>query len=65
LRVDAHTHIFASDQLARRDEIAGGDAGFAELYRDPGARLATAGSLLEALERTEFDGAVAAGFAFA
>jgi hypothetical protein len=65
LRVDAHTHIFASDQLARREQIAGTDPGFAELYRDPAARLATDADLLGALGRAEFDGAVAAGFAFA
>jgi predicted TIM-barrel fold metal-dependent hydrolase len=65
LRVDAHTHIFANDQVARREQIADTDPGFAEMYRDPRAKLATAGDLLAALERAGFDGAVAAGFAFA
>jgi predicted TIM-barrel fold metal-dependent hydrolase len=65
VRVDAHTHAFAEDQVERRDAIAASDPGFAELYRDHKARLAAVGDVLAAVESAEFDGAVVAGFAFA
>ena len=34
-RIDAHTHLFAPAQSARRRELAANDPTFAELYADP------------------------------
>jgi len=63
--VDAHTHVFASEQVSARDEVARRDPTFAEMYASPKARLATAPDLLAALDDAGIDHAVAAGFAFA
>jgi hypothetical protein len=63
--IDGHTHIFAPAQIAGRDGLCERDATFAELYRDPGAKLADAPALLAALDEAGIQAAVAAGFAFA
>lgn len=63
--IDAHTHIFAPQQAAERERICAADATFAELYADPGAKLADARQLIAALDRAGIGRAVAAGFAFA
>lgn len=63
--IDAHVHLFAPGQVARRAELVATDPTFAELYRDPKAKLAVAADLLRALDRAGIDRAVAAGFAFA
>lgn len=62
--IDAHTHIFAPQQVATRDAICGRDPVFAEMYGDPKARMADAPALLAVLDEAGIDGAVAAGFAF-
>ncbi len=62
---DAHTHAFAPAQVAARGSLAARDRTFAELYADPQAQLATGPELVVALEAAGFDGAFAAGFAFA
>lgn len=64
-RIDAHTHLFAPGQRAERAEIAAADATFAEMYGDPGAKMAIADDLAAALDAAGLDAAVAAGFAFA
>ena len=48
--------------IARRDELARADAGFAELYGDGRARMASAAELLASMEGAGVDRAVAAGF---
>lgn len=63
-RFDAHTHLFAPSQAARRAEIAARDATFAEMYADPKAAMATLPQLLAALDGAGIARAVAAGFAF-
>lgn len=63
--VDAHVHLFAPGQVARRTALAASDPTFAELYADPNAKVAVAGELIPALDRAGIDRAVAAGFAFA
>ena len=63
--IDAHTHVFAPEQIEARDSICGGDATFAELYADRKAKLATAEMLAGELDRAGIDRAVMAGFAFA
>lgn len=62
--IDAHTHIFPRDALARRESLCARDATFAELYADPAAKLATADELLAAVARNGFAHAVALGFAW-
>lgn len=63
--IDAHTHVFAEEQVARREVICASDPAFAELYADPKAKLATATMLLRELDVADIGRAVTAGFAFA
>ena len=60
--VDVHSHVFPPAMIARRDELARADAGFAELYGDGRARMASAAGLLASMEGAGVDRAVAAGF---
>lgn len=62
---DSHTHIFSEAQVAARAALCARDSTFAELYRDPKAKLATGTDLLSALDVAGLDRAVAVGFAFA
>jgi hypothetical protein len=64
-RIDAHVHAFGRGQAERRQEIAANDPTFAEMYADPKARIVTPDAVVGEVERTGFDGAVVAGFAFA
>jgi uncharacterized protein len=63
--IDAHTHSFAPEMVARRAAICDRDATFAELYADPKAKIATVADLLAALDDAGVARAVVAGFAFA
>jgi len=60
--VDIHTHIFSRDFIARRESLAARDAGFAELYANPRAKMATAEDLLESMDTAGVDVSVACGF---
>ncbi len=40
--VDVHTHAFPPAMIAARERLAAAEAGFAALYSDPDARMATA-----------------------
>src|SRR3990170_7020432 len=60
--IDAHTHIFPTEIVERREAYAERDAGFAALYADPKARLATAEDLVASLEASGIDAAVALNF---
>lgn len=62
--IDAHTHIFPPQQRDARATIAAHDAAFAEMYANPGAKMADAAQLLAALDGAGIGRAVAAGFAF-
>lgn len=62
--IDAHTHAFAPEQCDEREAIAGRDAVFAEMYADPGAKMATVRQVASQVEKAGFWGAVVAGFAF-
>ena len=62
--VDAHTHAFPPEFLERRDELVARDPTFAELYRDPRARIATAADVLSSMDAAGVDVAVIAGFAW-
>ena len=48
--IDFHTHIFPPDLRDRRDTYVQRDATFRELYADPGAKIATAEELVEAMD---------------
>jgi len=63
-RIDAHTHLFAPAQALGRAALCARDATFAEMYRDPKARMAAAPDLIAAMDQAEIDRAVVAGFAF-
>lgn len=62
--VDAHTHVFPPAFAERRLELLERDPTFAEMYRDPRARLATADDVLASMQRAGVDAAVIAGFAW-
>jgi predicted TIM-barrel fold metal-dependent hydrolase len=62
--IDAHVHFFPASQRERRGTIAGEDRGFAAIYADPRAKMATASDLVAALDEAGLGAAVAAGFAF-
>lgn len=60
--VDAHTHIFPPEVIARRAEYAARDPWFAALYGDPKAKMADAGMLLAAMDASGVDHAVTFSF---
>ena len=60
--VDVHTHAFPPRMIAARVALAARDAGFAALYADPRARMATADDLLAAMTAARVDHSVVAGF---
>jgi predicted TIM-barrel fold metal-dependent hydrolase len=60
--IDAHTHIFPPEIVARREEFAARDPWFAELYSSPRARMATAEDLIASLDTHGIDRAVTFGF---
>lgn len=62
--IDAHTHAFAPAQMAARADLIERDATFAEMYGDPKARMVDCASIAATMERSGFDAAVVAGFAF-
>ena len=62
--VDVHTHVFPPRMIAARSELASTDPGFAELYGDPAARMASADDLLDSMAGAGVDVSVAAGFAW-
>ena len=49
--IDFHTHVFAPEQIARRDELLARDRWFGELYGNPRAPMATAEELLASMDR--------------
>ena len=60
--VDAHTHAFPPRFVERRAELLEQDPTFAELYRNPRAKLATAEHVLAHVDRARVDVTVIAGF---
>ncbi len=62
--VDTHAHVFPPSVIAQRAEYAARDAGFARLYGDPAARMATADDLLASMDAAGIDVSVAANFAW-
>jgi hypothetical protein len=60
--VDAHTHIFPPEVIARRTEYAARDPWFAALYGDPKALMADADMLLAAMAASGVDHAITCSF---
>lgn len=48
--IDAHAHVFPPDFVANREVLAARDPAFAELYGEPGARMATGEALFASME---------------
>lgn len=65
--IDAHTHIFAPELIEWRELLCFGEkeARFAECYRHPKAKMATAEDLIVALDTAGIAKAVVCGYAFA
>ena len=51
MTIDFHTHIFPPELRAQRGRYLSRDATFRELFGHPGAKLATADELVEAMDR--------------
>jgi predicted TIM-barrel fold metal-dependent hydrolase len=62
--IDIHAHIFPPDVRDRREEYAGRDPTFAEMYASPRAKIATAEDLLASMDEAGVDVSVALGFAW-
>jgi predicted TIM-barrel fold metal-dependent hydrolase len=62
--IDFHTHVFPPAVRENRDDYIRQDPTFAEMYRDPKAKIATAPELLESMERSAVDHCVVQTFAW-
>jgi len=62
--IDFHTHIFPPEVRQKRQEYAGREPTFAEMYEDPKAKIATAEDLAESMMANGVDVSVALGFAW-
>lgn len=62
--IDFHTHIFPPDVVSNRGAYLAQEEWFAHLYSSENARLATAGNLVEEMDRCGIDRAVVCGFAW-
>ena len=62
--IDAHTHVFPPDLIARRAELLQTEPAFREVYPDENAALATADDVLRIVEQGELDAAVICNFAW-
>jgi predicted TIM-barrel fold metal-dependent hydrolase len=62
MRIDVHTHIFPPQIIRDRSHFFEREPAFRLLYESPKARLASAESLLEVMDRDNIDRAVVFGF---
>ena len=60
--IDAHTHIFPPDVLAKREEFGRRDGWFDTLYRAPTAKIAGAEDLITAMDRSGVTASVVLAF---
>ncbi len=56
--IDFHTHIFSPEMKEGRQNVAGPDACFLELYASPKARMATAEDLIASMDECGIDASV-------
>lgn len=62
--IDAHTHVFPPAVRDRREQLVSSEPAFAEIYRDPNAKMATAGELLQSMDEAGVDRSVICNFAW-
>jgi predicted TIM-barrel fold metal-dependent hydrolase len=60
--IDAHTHLFPPEIRAQRTAYCARDPWFAELYRNPKARMATAEELVASMDAAGIDASLACPF---
>lgn len=60
--IDFHTHIVPPRVKQRRSDYAHTDAGFAAIFSDPKAKIATTDELIAAMDRDDIDVAVALNY---
>ena len=62
--IDAHTHIFPPEIIARRDAIAASDEGFKKIYANPRSSMVDHTALLKYMDREKVAVSVVCGFPF-
>jgi len=62
--IDAHAHVFPPEVIARRDDVARAEPAFAEIYRDPKAKMATADDVLASMDEAGVEKTVICNFAW-
>lgn len=62
--IDFHTHIFPPEIIENRETLLQKEEWFAHLYSAPNGRMASAGDLIEEMDRSGIDRAVVCGFAW-
>jgi predicted TIM-barrel fold metal-dependent hydrolase len=62
--IDAHAHVFPPAVRDRREQICASEPAFDEIYRDPAAKMATAGELLQSMDEAGVDHTVICNFAW-
>jgi len=62
MRIDVHTHIFPEKIVQQREIYFEGESAFKSLYGSPKARLATAETLLQAMDAGAVDCSITFGF---
>lgn len=63
--VDAHTHLFSPDVIARRSHFVGRDRWFKQLYENPKAKLAAAEDILNSMDDAGIETSMVCGFPWA
>ncbi len=62
MRIDVHTHIFPPEMIEDRSRFFPGESAFKLLYESPKSKMASAETLLDAMDRDGVDMAVVFGF---
>jgi len=62
--IDFHTHIFPSEVIHKREHYLAADAGFAELYSHPAARLSSADELIDSMDTAGIAMSIVCGFSW-
>ena len=62
--IDAHTHIFPDDVRKNREAFAERDPGFAAIYKEPKARMASAEELISSMDAVGVERSVICGFSW-
>jgi len=62
--IDAHTHIFPDDVRKNREAFAERDPGFAAIYKEPKARMASAEELVSSMDAVGVERSVICGFSW-